>query len=121
METEVQQALANDLVIDVTTTGRHSGSARRIEIWFHNIDGRLLITGMPGPRSWFANMKSDPNITFHLKQSVKADIPAKVRVIEDEAERRHLLGHIVTKLDGKYDLEEWVRESPLVEVSLTPQ
>ena len=45
---EIQQALVTDQVIDITTTGRRSGQPRRIEIWFHNLDGRLYITGTPG-------------------------------------------------------------------------
>ena len=32
--------------IDITTTGRKTGEPRRIEIVFHNIDGRLIITGI---------------------------------------------------------------------------
>lgn len=43
----VQQALITDQVIDITTIGRKSGQPRRIEIWFHNLDGRLYITGTP--------------------------------------------------------------------------
>ena len=35
--------------IDITTTGRRTGEARRIEIAIHNIDGRLYISGMPSP------------------------------------------------------------------------
>ena len=45
-------------VIDITTTGRRSGKARRIEIVFHNIDGRIYISGMPRPnkREWLLNL-----------------------------------------------------------------
>lgn len=118
MEKKVQQALENDLVVDITTKGRRSGKSRRIEIWYHNVDGRLLITGMPGRRSWFANMKSNPHITFHLKQSVQADIPAEVRIIDDEAERRRILAAIIARLEGEHDIEKWLEGSPLVEVSL---
>ena len=44
---QVQQALTTGQVIDITTIGRKSGQLRRIEIWFHNLDGRLYITGTP--------------------------------------------------------------------------
>ena len=46
----VAEALANDLVIDITTIGRSSGEAKRSEIWFHNVDDRYYITGRPGPQ-----------------------------------------------------------------------
>ena len=43
----VRHALGNDLLIDITTTGRKTGDARRIEIGFRYMDGRLFITGRP--------------------------------------------------------------------------
>ena len=64
------------LIIDITTTGRKTGEVRRIEIWFHNLDGRLFITGTPGKRSWYANLVAHPEFTFHLKEGVTADLPA---------------------------------------------
>jgi hypothetical protein len=47
MEFHAEAALAQDQVIDNTTTGRTSGEQRRIEIWFHRLDGRYYITGTP--------------------------------------------------------------------------
>ena len=32
-----------------TNTGQKTGTARRIEIVFHNIDGRIYISGIPSP------------------------------------------------------------------------
>ena len=58
MDDAVRRALENDLVIDITTTGRKTGRPRRKEIWFHNIDGHLYITGTPGRRDWYANLLS---------------------------------------------------------------
>jgi hypothetical protein len=75
MDKGLRQALARDRVIDITTTGRKSGQPRRIEIWFHRLDGRLFITGLPGHRSWYANLLANPAFTFHLKGSAKADLP----------------------------------------------
>lgn len=40
--------LARDRTVDTTTMGRKSGKPRRIEIWIHNLDGRLYLTGSPG-------------------------------------------------------------------------
>jgi len=41
VDERIKQALANDRVIDITTIGRQSGQPRRLEMWFHNIDGRI--------------------------------------------------------------------------------
>ena len=45
----MQRAFARGDLIDITTTGRHSGQARRIEIVYHVIDGRIYISGTPTP------------------------------------------------------------------------
>ena len=92
MDEHIKNALqGRDVVIDITTTGRKSGLPRRMEIWFHNIDGRIIITGQPGPRDWLANLIANPNFTFHLKGDVQADLPATARVITDPAEKRSIM------------------------------
>jgi deazaflavin-dependent oxidoreductase (nitroreductase family) len=118
MDEKVKQALARDRVIDITTTGRRTGRPHRIEIWFHNLDGHLYITGLPGRRDWYANLWANPVFTFHLKASLKADLPAQARPIDEEAERRQVLAGILRKLDRSSDLDAWVEGSPLVEVEL---
>jgi deazaflavin-dependent oxidoreductase (nitroreductase family) len=119
MNEQVQQALRHDRVIDITTIGRKTGLPRRKEIWFHNLDGRLYITGTPGrPRDWLANLLAQPQFTFHLKESVQADLPARAIPVLDEAERRSVLAGILQKLNRNDDLESWVATSPLVEVVL---
>ena len=118
--TEIEHALATDQVIDITTIGRKTGEPRRIEIWFHNLDGRLYITGTPGrPRDWLANMLAHPDFTFHLKESTQADLPARAVPITEAGERRAVLTAILQKLGrDEANVEEWVAGSPLVEVVL---
>jgi deazaflavin-dependent oxidoreductase (nitroreductase family) len=118
MNEQIKAALARDQTIDITTIGRKTGQPRRIEIWFHNIDGKLYITGSPGSRGWYANLLANPEFTFHLKRSVQADLPARARPITGESERREVLARIVETLSGERDFEEWVKRSPLVEVEL---
>jgi deazaflavin-dependent oxidoreductase (nitroreductase family) len=114
----VSRALSRGHTIDITTTGRRSGTPRRIEIVFHNVDGRIYISGMPRPRrrSWIANLDANPRFTFHLKGQVRADLPATARVIDDESERRDVLAH-VARAWKRDDLDYMVRYSPLVEVT----
>ena len=77
MDEQVKHALERDRTVDITTKGRRTGKPRRKEIWFHNVDGRLYLTGTPGRRDWYANLLAHPEFTFHLKRSVRADLPAK--------------------------------------------
>ena len=117
MDKKITQALAQDMVIDITTTGRKSGRPRRIEIWFHRLNGRYYITGLPGQRSWYANLKANPQFTFHLKGRVQADLAAQARDITDPSERRVILSGILKDLERGDDLDSWVSNSPLVEVT----
>ena len=124
MNPQIAHALVTDRVIDITTAGRKSGEARRIEIWFHNLDGKLYITGVPiRPRSWYANLLATPQFTFHLKGSAQADLAARALPITDEGERRTILAGILAKIsdnlgDNNHNLDDWVERSPLVEVIL---
>ena len=118
MDESIKHALERDRTIDITTTGRKTGQPRRTEIWFHNVEGRLYITGTPGRRDWYANMLAHPEFTFHLKQSIRADLPARATAVLDKAQRREIMATIHQKLSGKRDLEAWVEGSPLVVVEL---
>ena len=118
MDEQIQHALARDRTIDITTRGRKTGQLHLTEIWFHYIDGYVYITGTPGRRDWYANMLAHPEFTFHLKQSVKADLPARATPILDTARRRAIIASIHQKLGGSRDLEAWVESSPLVAVEL---
>ncbi len=119
MNAAIQAALAHGGIVDLTTTGRQSGQARRIEIVFHAVGGRIVISGMPRreKRAWLANIEADPRVTLHLKRGVVADLGGTARVITDEDERRALLAH-VARAWGRDDLEVMVRYSPLIEIVL---
>ena len=117
----IDTALKRGHLVDITTVGRRSGEPRRLEIAFHNVGGRLYISGIPSPnrRSWLANLDANPKFTFHLKGSVRADLPATARIIDDEAERREILPQIA-RAWKRNDLEKMVRQSPLIEVTIEP-
>src|SRR5262244_4665190 len=119
MDEQVPHALAQGGVIDITTRGRHTGQPRRIEIRFHHIEGQVYITGRPPRRrDWYANLLAHPEFTWHLKQSVQADLPARATPILDQARRRMILAAIHQKLGRYQDIEAWIESSPLVTVQL---
>lgn len=119
VDDQTRQALEHDRLIDITTTGRNSGEARRIEIGFTNVDGHIYITGRPGRRSWYANLLANPSFTFHLKQSAQADVAATATPVRDGGERRRILGAMLARMDRPNELDAWVEGSPLVEVQLS--
>ena len=120
MDPAITSALDRGGVIDITTTGRKSGEPRRIEIVFHNVDGRIVISGMPmrdRTRAWIHNLEADPRLTVHLKQGVAADLPGTARIVTDEAERRDLLAAVARNWN-RTDVDAMVAWSPLIEVSI---
>ncbi|HEY5629103.1 MAG TPA: nitroreductase family deazaflavin-dependent oxidoreductase [Candidatus Limnocylindrales bacterium] len=120
MDPQIVAALGRSQLIDLTTTGRQTGEPRRIEIYLHNLGGRLVISGMPSrdrTRAWLRNVDANPAVTLHLKQGLVADVPATARVVTDPAERRELLEGVARNW-GRTDLEVMQAHSPLIEVEV---
>ena len=126
---QVRAALLSDRTIDIITTGAKSGQPRVTEIWFTNVNGRIIICGTPGakggsgPRSrrdWLANLKAYPDFTFCLKESLESAIPARAIEITDPQDRRRLMSAPETQWyrDQVDSLEDLVAGSPIVEVFL---
>src|SRR5438874_12127494 len=92
----IDTALERGHTIDITTSGRQTRQPRRIEIVFHNIGGRVYISGTPSRhrRGWLANLEADPHMTSHLTGTVKDDVPATACIIEREAVRCGALPHV---------------------------
>ena len=112
----ISRALSRGHTIDITTTGRQSGQPRRIELVFHNIEGHVVISGLPGRRDWYANLVANPRLTFHLKGAVKADLPATARPIVEPVERRAVMTRVAQNW-GRSDLDRMLQHSPLIEVT----
>jgi deazaflavin-dependent oxidoreductase (nitroreductase family) len=117
VDQRILDQLRQGQTIDITTTGRRSGKPSRIEIAFQNIDGIVYISGFPGKRDWYANLVANPNFTFHLKQSVNADLPAVARPITETDERRAVLTPFTANWNRAGEVERWIAESPLVAVT----
>jgi deazaflavin-dependent oxidoreductase (nitroreductase family) len=118
MDAQIENALKSDRLIDITTLGKKSGKPSKIEIAFHNFDGNIYISGLPGKRDWYANLIANPDFTFHLKQSTTADIPAHATPITDAAARTEILSRVVARWNRQAELDSFVQNSPLVAVQL---
>ncbi|MFZ0492291.1 MAG: nitroreductase/quinone reductase family protein [Acidimicrobiia bacterium] len=124
MET-IESALAKGGIVDITTTGRRSGKPRRLEIYLHNLDGVLYLTGRPGrPRDWVANLSANPAMVVHLKRGIHADVPATGTVIWDPTTKADIIkqarirswGVDPTQADAESDV--WAKGAPLVRVDI---
>ncbi|MFI5845327.1 nitroreductase/quinone reductase family protein [Catenuloplanes sp. NPDC051500] len=92
-------------IVDITTTGRRTGRPRRIEIFFYRAHGATyLCSGAgAGPTGWHANLRAHPAFTVHLKNGVRADLPAHATPVTDPAERAAVLSAIVDDLNQPHD------------------
>jgi deazaflavin-dependent oxidoreductase (nitroreductase family) len=122
MDRETIAALSRGGIADITTIGRKSGAERRIEIYFHALDGRLFLTGRPGSkRDWMANLLANPSFTLHLKRGVSADVPVEAVPVHDQAERRRIMLRALTESWGSTPekaeaaIEHWLDQAPLIE------
>ena len=113
---DVSEALHRSQLIDLTTTGRRSGLPRRIEIFLHDEDGVLFITGMPRrdrKRDWLHNITADPNVIVHLKKGIEADVLATARVVTDPHEARPLI-EAAARRWRRDDVDDMIAHSPLI-------
>ena len=121
MNEQIKQAMDAGGVADITTIGRKSGAARRIEIYFHQFDGIYYLTGRPGfPRDWVANITANPEFTLHLKRDLMADVAVVGEPEPDPAERARILRRaLIESWDSPPErvddsLQKWVETSPFI-------
>jgi deazaflavin-dependent oxidoreductase (nitroreductase family) len=106
---------------DVSAIGRRSGEVRRIEIWYVIVDGQIVLTGTPGPRSWLANLRAHPDAVLHLRDPSR-DLVVSAQEVTDQAKRRQIAEEACRLqpwyADQPYAMDDWVADSPMV--VLTP-
>lgn len=120
----------SERIIDITTLGRRTGRPRRIEIFFYRAEGNTyLCSGAGGAATdWHANLLAHPDFTFHLKNGIRADLPARAARVTNPAERQAVLAAIVADLNQPHDpgtirptrLEDWA-SSRLMRISFRHQ
>lgn len=114
--TDLHRQLAGLRTIDLTTTGRRSGRPARIEIWWFHVDNRFIITGTPGTRDWFANVKANPNVIIH---SPFGDHDATASIIDDPVFRHRVFTDPDTNWYAtQTELDRLIAAAPMIEIHL---
>lgn len=109
--------LARHLTVDLTTTGRKTGEARRIEIWWFRVDGHFYITGTTGRRDWLANLRAEPRATVHVGAEEFGVIAIEV---DDPGERRRVLAdRQLAWYSSQEQLEGLIADAPMVRLEFT--
>lgn len=123
MDAAIKEAMDLGGIADITTIGRKTGEQRRIEIYFHQFDGRYYLTGRPSSRTrdWEANIVAHPEFTLHLKRGLEADVAVIGKPEPDPEERGRILKRaLIESWDSPPDgveasLHKWVDGSPFIE------
>jgi hypothetical protein len=123
MDRVTKVAMVEGGIADITTLGRRSGAPRRIEIYFHQFEGRDYLTGRPSSRQrvWEATIIASPQFTLHLKRGVTADVAVVGRPEPDADERARILRRaLIESWDSPpqgvdASLHKWVEGSPFIE------
>lgn len=102
----------------VTTTGRRSGSAHTIEIWFALVGNHVYVLSGGGDASdWVRNVRANPTVGLRLGDQ---DMICHARPVEDPEEdalvRRVLLEKYAPRYSG--GLEEWAGTSTPIAIDL---
>jgi deazaflavin-dependent oxidoreductase (nitroreductase family) len=95
----------------LTTTGRHTGTPHRIEIWFSLHDGIVYILSGGGDHSdWVKNLMISPDVVLEIGDVKRT---TKARVATDPAEDALARRLLTEKYRPRYhgDLDEWGRTS----------
>ena len=72
----------------LTTTGRRTGNAHEIEIWFGVLDGTLYLISGNGPTAdWYLNLVADRDVRIRIDGETRG---GRARVVSDAGERRRV-------------------------------
>jgi deazaflavin-dependent oxidoreductase (nitroreductase family) len=114
----VDPSLASESYCYLTTTGRVSGKAREIEIWF-GLDGDTLymLSGGRDRSNWVKNLIRDPGVTVRLGDR---SFRGRARIVSDGEEDARARRLLLEKYSAGYggDLSEWGKTALPVAVDL---
>jgi deazaflavin-dependent oxidoreductase (nitroreductase family) len=103
----------------LTTTGRITGRAHEIEIWFAGVGRTLYLLSGGGRRSdWVRNLEARPVVEVRIGDSSHQ---ARARTIEPGTTEDQLARELVFakyRARGHRDLEEWRRRALAVAIDL---
>jgi deazaflavin-dependent oxidoreductase (nitroreductase family) len=102
-EADLRQALEKRREISITVTGRRTGNAITLPVWFVLEDETVWLLPVRGSRSqWFRNLQADPTVTV---RAGRGHFTATARLVTDP----HAVQAVVQRFRSKYSPAEVVR------------
>ena len=104
----------------LTTTGRITGKAHQIEIWFGLNDITLyLLSGGMDKSDWVKNLLKNPSVTVRVDSHT---FKATARLVKDEEEEmmaRNLLADKYNERRANGSLTKWARTALVVGIDIS--
>jgi deazaflavin-dependent oxidoreductase (nitroreductase family) len=121
MESQSQLGdIADESFCYLTTTGRNTGGAHTIEIWFAVYgDSVYLLSGGRERADWVRNILRTPEVTVRISNR---EFRGRGRIVTEPDEDRRARGLVADKYQPSYggDLSTWRRGALPVAIDLTP-
>lgn len=133
MDADIAEALRRADLVDIVTVGRRSGEERRIEVKPFWVGDVLYLSGIPGARSWYANLLANPQLVIYLQPTAGLRLEGRAEPVIDGSERQAVLESVMRQVTGLVDdkaplyrghsryqrqLRDYVAGSPLLRVTL---
>jgi deazaflavin-dependent oxidoreductase (nitroreductase family) len=110
--------LAKEEYCYLTTTGRVTGKAHEIEIWFGLNHATLYLMSGDGKSDWVKNLLKNPSITVRIASHT---FSGTARLVNDEQEQmlaRNMLGNKYNEREADGTLSEWAQTALVVGIDL---
>ena len=106
---------------DVTTTGRRSGKAHEIEIWFGVIDSTMYLISGNGPTAdWYRNALANPEVSVRLDGEVRRGVAGDVTDPDERRRAGDVMGRKYS-WDGDPSIgltrQAWCYEVPMLAIT----
>ena len=102
----------------LTTTGRVTGKAHEIEIWFGAQNSTVYLLAGSEKSDWVRNLLKDPAVTVRIAKHNFTGTARVVKDKEEELQARYLVAGKYQEWEEGGTLSEWARTALVIGIDL---
>lgn len=112
--------LAGEDYCYLTTTGRVSGRAHEIEIWFGAKDSSIYLMAGNHKSDWVLNALKKPRVSIRIAGHHFNGTAHLVNDVQEEMSVRYMIAEKYQEWEDGRTLSEWARTALVVGIELSP-
>ena len=112
-------SLAKEDYCYLTTIGRVTGRAHKIEIWFGLRNNTLYLLSGSETSDWVRNLLKSPTVTVRIAKHTFTGTARLVKAKEEDTTARYLLAEKYQEWEEGRTLSEWARTALPVAIDLS--